>query len=115
MEEYPPQPATNATCITRESYEKWTHANNKACCYMLAGMADVLRAKHEKMKTTYEIIESLQAMFGQQSNQFRHDAIKKFMNAKMKRGTLVRNHVLNMINYFGEAEVHRATIDYLTQ
>ena len=37
------------------------------------------------------------------------------MNAKMKRGTPVRDHVLNMINYFGEAEVHGATIDDRTQ
>ena len=112
MEESPPQPATNATCAARE---KWTHANNKARCYMLAGMTDVLRAKHERMETAYEIMESLQAMFGQQSDQSRHDAIKKAMNAKMKRGTPVRDHVLNMINYFGEAEAHRATIDDRTQ
>ncbi|PON64597.1 hypothetical protein PanWU01x14_123090 [Parasponia andersonii] len=37
------------------------------------------------------------------------------MNAKMKRGTPVRDHVLNMINYFGEAEVHGTTIDDRTQ
>ncbi|PON45545.1 Zinc finger, CCHC-type [Parasponia andersonii] len=37
------------------------------------------------------------------------------MNAKMKRGTPVRDHVLNLINYFGEAEVHGATIDDCTQ
>ena len=33
----------------------------------------------------------------------------------MKIGTPVRDHVLNMINYFGEAEVHGATIDDRTQ
>ncbi|PON79817.1 hypothetical protein PanWU01x14_010490, partial [Parasponia andersonii] len=37
------------------------------------------------------------------------------MNTKIKRGTSVRNHVLNMINYFGEAEVHGAMIDDRTQ
>ena len=114
-EECPPQPAANATRAARKSYEKWTHANNKARCYMLAGMTGVLRAKHEKMETAYEIMESLQAMFGQQSDQSRHDAIRKAINAKMKRGTPVRDHILNMINYFGEAEVHRATIDDRTQ
>ena len=114
-EECPPQPAAKATRAARESYEKLTHANNKAHCYMLAGMTDVLRAKYERMETAYEIMESLQAMFGQQSDQSRHDAIKKAMNAKMKRGTPVRDHVLNMINYFGEAEVHGATIDDRTQ
>ncbi|PON57845.1 hypothetical protein PanWU01x14_170580 [Parasponia andersonii] len=33
----------------------------------------------------------------------------------MKRGTPVRDNVLNMINYFGEAEVHQVTIDDRTQ
>ncbi|PON89309.1 hypothetical protein TorRG33x02_148520, partial [Trema orientale] len=114
-EECPPQPAANATRAARESYEKWTHANNKARCYMLAGMTDVLRAKHERMETAYEVMESLQVMFGQQPDQSRYDTIKKAMNAKMKRGTPVRDHVLNMINYFGEAEVHGTTIDDRTQ
>ena len=82
---------------------------------MLAGMTDVLRAKHDRMETAYEIMESLQAMFGQQSDQSQHDTIKKAMKAKMERGTPVRDHVLNMINYFGEAEVHGATIDDRTQ
>ena len=36
---------------------------------MLASMNDVLRKKHEDMKTAYEIWESLKAIFGQQSDQ----------------------------------------------
>ncbi|PON49381.1 hypothetical protein PanWU01x14_230610, partial [Parasponia andersonii] len=33
----------------------------------------------------------------------------------MKKGIPVRDHVLNMINYFGETEVHGAMIDDRTQ
>ena len=32
-------------------------ANNKARCYMLACMNDVLRTKHENVETAYEIWE----------------------------------------------------------
>ena len=48
------------------------------------------------METAYEILESLQAMFGQQSNQCRHEATRSYMNAKMKKVVSVREHVLNM-------------------
>ena len=37
------------------------------------------------------------------------------MNAKMKKGVSVREHVLNMINLMHEAEIHGATIDERTQ
>ena len=33
------------------------------------------------------------------------------MNAKMKKGVSVREHILNMINLMHEAEIHWATID----
>ena len=37
------------------------------------------------------------------------------MNAKMKKGVSVMEHVLNMINLMHEAEIHGATIDEHTQ
>ena len=37
------------------------------------------------------------------------------MNAKMKKGFSVREHVLNMINLMHEAKIHGATIDERTQ
>ena len=37
------------------------------------------------------------------------------MNAKMKKGVSIREHVLNMINLMHEAEIHGATIDEYTQ
>ena len=57
----------------------------KALFYMFAGMNDVLRKKHEDMEIAYEIWESLQAMFGQQSDQCRHEATRSYMNSKMKK------------------------------
>ena len=37
------------------------------------------------------------------------------MNAKIKKGVSIREHVLNMINLMHEAEIHGATIDERTQ
>ena len=54
-------------------------------------------------------------MFGQQSDQFHHEATRSYMNAKMKKGVSIREHVLNMINLMNEAEIHEANIDERTQ
>ena len=100
----PPEPFANVSRTVQEIYDSWIHSNNKARCHMLASMNDVLRKKHEDMETAYEIWESLQAMFGQQSDQCRHEATRSYMNAKMKKGVLVREHVLNMINLMHEVD-----------
>ena len=82
---------------------------------MLASMSNVLRLKHERMETAIEIMDSLQNMFGKQSEQSRHEATRKYMNVKMSKGTPVRDHVLNMANYINKAELHGAIIDERTQ
>ncbi|KAK4478466.1 hypothetical protein RD792_013941 [Penstemon davidsonii] len=114
-EECPPEPPATATRTVREKYDSWIQTNNKVKCYMLASMSDVLRQKHENMEFSYEIWESLQAMFGQPSDQSRHESTRRFMNARMKKGAPVRDHVLDMINTVHEAEIHGATIDDKTQ
>ncbi|XP_062075136.1 uncharacterized protein LOC133779159 [Humulus lupulus] len=101
--------------MTTEKYDAWILSNNKAKCYIIARMSDILRLKHEDMETAYEIWESLQAMFGQQSNQCRYQATRAYMNMKMKKGVSIREHVLNMINTMHDEEVHGATIDERTQ
>ena len=64
-EECPPQPAANAAL--REAHDKWISYNEKARIYLLASMTEVLYSKLEAMTTAYEMIKSLQAMFGQPS------------------------------------------------
>ena len=56
---------------------------------MLAGMSELLHRQHEQMETAYEIMQSLDGMFGQPSEQARLDAVNAFMNDKMKLGTKV--------------------------
>ena len=114
-EECPEEPAATAAKSVRDKYDAWIQSNNKAKCFMLVSMEDVLRKTHEHMENAYEIMDSLQAMFGQQSDQCRHDATRSYMNTKMKKGVPVRNHVLQMIDLIHEAETHGATIDEKTQ
>ena len=54
-------------------------------------------------------------MFGEQSDQCHHEATRSYMNAKMKKGVSVREHVLNMIDLMHEVEIHGVTIDECTQ
>ena len=115
IEECPAEPAANAARSVQEPYERWIQANNKARAYMLANMSNVLRLKHERMETAIEIMDSLQNMFEKQFEQSRHEATRKYMNAKMSKGTPVHDHVLNMANYINEAELYGAIIDERTQ
>ena len=92
-EECPPEPVRNASQAIRDTRQRQVSANEKARCYLLAGMSEVLAAKHEPMATVYEMLESLQGMFGQPSERQRHEAIASTMTARMKYGTSVREHV----------------------
>ena len=59
----PSPPAANAPRRTRDGFENWRMANNKAKGYMLASMCEALRTKLEEKITAAEIMESLQEMF----------------------------------------------------
>ena len=62
-----------------------------------------------------EIFDSLQEMFGQKNEQACIEITGKYTTARMKTGTPVRDHVMMMMNYFTEAELHGAEIDQVTQ
>ena len=59
MEERPPEPAVNASKAVHDTYQKWVAANEKARCYLLAGMSEVLAAKHKPMALASQMMESL--------------------------------------------------------
>ncbi|XP_038891685.1 uncharacterized protein LOC120081079 [Benincasa hispida] len=114
-EECPQAPASNANRTVREAYDRWVKANEKACVYILASMSDVLAKKHESLATAKEIIDSLREMFGQLSWSLRHEAIKHIYTKRMKEGTSVREHVLDMMMYFNIAKVNGGPIDEANQ
>lgn len=59
MKECPMMPTVNAMKAAYDAYDYWIDANNKARCYLLVPMNDMINIQHDKHKTTYEIMESL--------------------------------------------------------
>ncbi|XP_038896580.1 uncharacterized protein LOC120084835 [Benincasa hispida] len=114
-EECPPVLNSNANRNVRDAYDKWIRANEKAPAYILANISDVLARKHESVRTTKEIMESLRGMFKQLSFSLRHDAIKNVYNCHMKERASVREHVLDMMVHFNVAEVNSAVVDEKSQ
>ncbi|KAA0035676.1 gag/pol protein [Cucumis melo var. makuwa] len=114
-EECPQTPTSNANRASREAYDRWIKANEKARVYILASMSDVLAKKHECLATTKEIVDSLKGMFGQPEWSLRHEAIKYIYTKRMKKGTSVREHVLDMMMHFNITEVNGGAIDEANQ
>ena len=46
-EECPPKPTKDADQTVWEAYKKWVKADKRACWCILAGMSEVLVARHE--------------------------------------------------------------------
>ena len=107
----PPVLNNTATRQVKAEFDQWVASNNKAIAYMLASMSDVLRAKFENQESAVEILDSLQEIFGQKNEQACIEITGKYTTARMKTGTLMRDHIIMMTNYFIEAEPHRAEID----
>ncbi|TYK04327.1 Retrovirus-related Pol polyprotein from transposon TNT 1-94 [Cucumis melo var. makuwa] len=78
-------------------------------------MSDVLAKKHESLAMAKEIMNSLKGMFGQPEWSLRHEAIKYIYTMRMKEGTSVREHVLDMMMHFNIAEVNGGAIDEANQ
>ena len=114
-EEFPPNPTSNANKTVWDAYDRWTKANEKAQVYILASLSDVLAKKHDVMGTAKEVRESLKWMFGQPSFSLRHDAIKYIYNCRMKEGTSVREHVLDIMVHFNVAKENGDVIDEKSQ
>ncbi|TYK29118.1 gag/pol protein [Cucumis melo var. makuwa] len=54
-------------------------------------------------------------MFGQLEWSLRHEALKYIYTKRMKKGTFIREHVLDMMMYFSIAKVNRGAIDEANQ
>ena len=97
------------------AYNKWMESDEIARIYMMASMPKNLQMQHEAYKTSAEIMENLEDMFGGQEDLARQNAITKLMTCRMQEGTPVKNHVLTMMGYFAEASDCGAELDYNTQ
>ncbi|KAH9656854.1 hypothetical protein KPL70_022837 [Citrus sinensis] len=107
----PPEPSLYDYRNQRETYEKWCEANKMAKRYILASISVELHKKHRSMETATEIMASLHQMFGQNTHFAREAALKRITDTKMGEGTKVRDHVLKMMDYLNEVEIHGVQIN----
>ncbi|KAK6139022.1 hypothetical protein DH2020_027233 [Rehmannia glutinosa] len=107
----PTVPTAESSAEQKETYDKWTHSDEMARCYILWSISNVLQQKHQSMSTATEIIKSLRKMFDHQRWLARQAAIRSIMNMCMKLGTPVRDHMLALIAQFNVAEVLGAELE----
>ncbi|KAH9666169.1 hypothetical protein KPL70_020543 [Citrus sinensis] len=107
----PPEPSLYDYRNQREPYEKWCEANKMAKRYILASISVELHKKHRSMETATEIMACLHQMFGQNTHFAREAALKHITDTKMEEGTKVRDHVLKMMDYLNEVEIHGVQIN----
>ncbi|XP_024043203.1 uncharacterized protein LOC112099906 [Citrus clementina] len=79
--------------------------------YILASISMELHKKHRSMETFTEIMASLHQIFGQNTHFAREAALKCITDIKMEEGTKVRDHVLKMMDYLNEVEIHSVQIN----
>ena len=74
-------------------------------------MTNVLQQQHSGMESAADMIHNLTELFGCQTRQAKHAAIQKLMNLRMKSGTSVRSHMLDVIGLLNEIEIMGGKID----
>ena len=115
-DECPELPAANLPSEEESrAYNAWQKADKMARCYILGSMSSVLQSQNESFATSYEIMENLKEMFGDQNRASRQVIMKTLMNAHMPEGTPVRDHVLKMMSLLGEMTTLGARVDEETQ
>ncbi|XP_019228264.1 PREDICTED: uncharacterized protein LOC109209450 [Nicotiana attenuata] len=72
-----------------KAYDKWVKTDEIARCYILASMVNVLQHQHQSMGSAYDMLETLQEMFGEQNRAAKQIAMKALLNTKMAEGSLV--------------------------
>ena len=70
----------------------------------MGSMSNMPQHHHQAMSSTFEILENLTQMFGDQGQSAKQNVIISLMNTKMVEGILVRGHVLNMTGLLNELE-----------
>ncbi|XP_055826320.1 uncharacterized protein LOC129894680 [Solanum dulcamara] len=82
-----------------------------ARCYNLASTANVLQYQHQTMKIAFQMLESLKDIFKEKNHAAKKTPMKALLITKMDEESSIREHVLKMMSYLNELEIHGATID----
>ena len=59
----------------------------------------MLQQLHMNIVITYEILLSLHEMFGDKGTPTKQATLRTIMNTRIIKGTLIRYHMIRMINY----------------
>ncbi|XP_037493734.1 uncharacterized protein LOC119370194 [Jatropha curcas] len=86
-----------------------------ARCYILTSVSNVLQHQYQKMDITYDILENLKEIFGDQTSAIKQNALREILTSKMEEGTPIRTHVLRMMSLLNDKEVLGAEVDKTTQ
>ena len=63
------------------------------------------------MPIAYDILVSLNEMFGGKGRPTKQVALKAIMNTKMSKGTPIKDHMIRMIGLFNKMKILKAKID----
>ena len=75
----------------------------------------MLQHQHMSMPIAYDILVSLNEMFGGKGRPTKQVALKAIMNTKMSKGTLIKDDMIRMIGLFNKMKILKAKIDRETQ
>ena len=106
-----PQTNDDSTQEEKDVLAAWLRSDEIARCYILASMNNVLQQQHRDYETATDMLYNLHEMFGGQGRQARQQAVRQFMNCRMKAGTPVRDHMMLIISYLNEMEILGSEID----
>ncbi|XP_016546403.2 uncharacterized protein LOC107846561 [Capsicum annuum] len=98
-----------------KAYNKWVKADERARCYILASMANMLQHQHQSMITIYDMLESVKEIFREQNCVAKNTSMKAFFTTKMVEGTSVMEYVLKMLSLLNDLEILGAVIDKESQ
>ncbi|XP_077215735.1 uncharacterized protein LOC143850361 [Tasmannia lanceolata] len=112
--EEPKLPGPNALLDVKDRATKWHEDDQMAKCYIIGSMSNMLQ-QHVGMALSMDIMHNLREIFVEQNRRARQIAIKVLVSTKMVEGTLVRDHMLKMMDYLNELEVLEAMLDGKSQ
>ncbi|KAL5736585.1 hypothetical protein ACOSQ2_031373 [Xanthoceras sorbifolium] len=98
----PLAPTDEFTEVQRGKYEQWEASDEMAKCYITATMSDVLQQQHEGIRTTVDIMMSLEEMF-----------VMRYRVTK--REAAVKDHMMKVIAHLNIAELNGAEVDCETK
>ena len=80
-------------------------------CIILGYLSYVLQQQHMDIATTYEILLSLQEVFGDKGKSARQVALRTVTNTKITKRTPLRDYMIHMIILFNKIKIFGAKID----